>query len=88
MADELNELRQFVDEQDLTIQKMSTILGKIAEVIKGPPADNEIHSWHDLPELVKGMKNSYHALQVQFINSWADCHDGSHSACSKNHDED
>jgi len=82
------ELQQLADEQDLTIRKLGGILRKIAEVIKEPPADNEMHSWHDLPELVKGMKNSYHALQVQFINSWSDCHDGSDSACSKNHDED
>ena len=88
MSHALNELQQLCEEQDQTIQKMSVVLAKIAEVIKGPPAQNEMHSWHDLPELVKGMKNSYYALQVQFINSWADCHDGSDSACSKKHDED
>ena len=86
MGDELNELRQLSDEQDLTIQKMSSLLTKIAEVIKGPPTNNQIHSWHDLPELVKRLKDAHVSLIKQFDDTWYECHDGSENACCKLHE--
>jgi len=63
------ELDQFVDEQDQTIARLAGLLISIARTIKGPPAENQAHSWHDLPELVKELMNDNAELGKAYDNS-------------------
>ena len=81
------EYRELSNEQDLTIQKLSGILTKIANTIKGPPGELQLHSWHDLPELVQRLKDAHVSLSKQFDDTWYDCHDGSENACCKMHED-
>ena len=45
-----------LDESDALRDKMGTILSRSVNAIRGEPAPLHRHSWHDLPELVEGIK--------------------------------
>jgi len=44
--------------RDSTRERMASILDRTAEALKGPPADNVMHSWHDLPDLAARVRTA------------------------------
>lgn len=54
LADEINELRTELAESDALRDKMGDILTRSVNAIRGEPEPLSMHSWDDLPELIKG----------------------------------
>lgn len=47
--------RRLVEETALR-EKLADILTRTANALKGPPAENALHGWHDLPEVAERLQ--------------------------------
>jgi hypothetical protein len=54
-------LREDSDDADTVRQRLADLLSRTADALKGAPAPLHLHSWHDLPEIARGLKR---ALEV------------------------
>lgn len=61
---ELNDLH---DELVQTLTTQSTLIEKIANILKGKPPENTLHSWHDLPKLVGELKAERDELREEIM---------------------
>lgn len=56
-----------VDEYDTTNRRLSELLTGVANVLKGPPPELTLHSWHDLPEVAAELLRGIEAQAHPFI---------------------
>lgn len=53
-------IRDDAEFESTTIGKLSALLDQIAVILKGPNPEMGLHSFHDLPELVRQLKGRLH----------------------------
>lgn len=53
---EVAELQKLSDEQHMTLGKLSGLLRRTANALKGKPTELSSHDWSDLPEVIAAMK--------------------------------
>jgi hypothetical protein len=51
-----SELEAQLADADRLAGRMARILGETAAVLKGEPAENHLHGWHDLPEVARRLR--------------------------------
>lgn len=59
IAQELQDTADTLDEATAINEKLGALLTRIADAVKGPPAPNTAHGWHDLPELVAALVEAH-----------------------------
>jgi len=62
------QLQQEAEERERVSTKMADLLTRTVAIVRGKPPEDTLWSWHDLPELVEGLKqNSERYIYVRPI---------------------
>ena len=54
---EIESLRVDLEDADALREKLAGILTRTINALKGPPPENVVWSWHDLPEIAERMRS-------------------------------
>ena len=72
LTEKLAELEQEAAEEDALRERLSELLTKSVNAIRGEPAELSLHSWHDLPELCNGLMEKLARGHDDFIQTLTD----------------
>ena len=61
------ELRAEAVEQGALLDRLSGILTRTANALKGEPDELTLHSWHDLPEIAKSLRERFRAYEDEAV---------------------
>ncbi len=65
----IKELNNEITDLDVTNQRMSCLLTRSVNAIRGEPAPLHRHSWHDLPDLIYAMKVDLLAAKLDLMQA-------------------